>query len=501
MTQKSSYRQILKSSAIIGGSSVVNVVVSLLRIKIIAVLLGPTGIGLISLLQNLMATGSQISALGLNNAGTRQIAEANGNNEQGRLDAARHALFWGTIVLSVIGGGTLWLLREVLAERVLNDPTMAFSVGCLGLGVALTIVAGSQSAILAGMRRIGDIAQSQITTALFSTLLGVAAIGFLSERGLVLYILSIPFVSFVVSSIFVARIPKESSCRPSLAALAEQWNIMVRVGAAFMIAGLAGTLGQLMVRALVQRELGSEHLGYFQAAWSISMTYLGFVLGAMATDYYPRLTAAIQDRENAIGLVNEQTEVALLLAGPILLSLLGLAPWVISILYSVEFRPATSILRWQLLGDVLKVVSWPMSFVVIAYGKAILFMVSEIVVMTIFVFCTWILLPFLKLEATGVAFLVLYLAYVPMMYFILRRLMTFHWDAHIKSEILILFTCAAIVAVGGHLNDLVGAALGLIFCFGFGVRSFVKLAGMANVGGPAGKLAMFFRQQAQRFKS
>jgi len=69
------------------------------------------------------------------------------------------------------------------------------------------------------------------------------------------------------------------------------------------------------------------------------MTYLGFVLGAMATDYYPRLTAAISDTATATRLVNEQTEVALLLCAPVLLAMLGLAPWVIHLLYSAEFAP------------------------------------------------------------------------------------------------------------------------------------------------------------------
>jgi O-antigen/teichoic acid export membrane protein len=58
------YRQILRSSSIIGGASFVGVLVALLRIKAAAILLGPAGVGLIGLLQSLMATAASVSALG-----------------------------------------------------------------------------------------------------------------------------------------------------------------------------------------------------------------------------------------------------------------------------------------------------------------------------------------------------------------------------------------------------------------------------------------------------
>src|SRR5690606_21305760 len=153
---------------------------------------------------SLMATTAQVSALGLGNAGTRQIAQATESNDQARIDEARRALFWGTLVLAGIGGRVLWLLRVPLAVRVLRDASLAPMVGWLAVGVALTIATGSQTALLTGMRRIGDIARAQIGTALLSTLFGVGAIWWLGERGLVPFVLSVPLLGFIVSFLFVA---------------------------------------------------------------------------------------------------------------------------------------------------------------------------------------------------------------------------------------------------------------------------------------------------------
>ena len=400
----------------------------------------------------------------------------------------------------MLGGAALWLLRNVLAEFVLKDASLAPMIGWLGIGVALTVASGSQNALLAGMRRIGDIARSKIITAALSALLGVGAIAWLGERGLILYILSAPFVGFIVGHVFVARLPRLETPIPSLPALAGQWKVMVRLGFAFMVGGLIVTLGQLVIRILVQRDLGVESLGYFQAAWAISMTYLGFVLGAMGTDYYPRLTAAIHNREKAISLVNEQTEVALLLAAPVLLATLGLAPWIIHLLYSEAFAPATSIMRWQLLGDVLKVISWPLGFVVISSGKGALFIVTEAFSMGVFVIGTWLLLPYMQLEATGIAFLGMYLVYLPIMLIVTYLLIGFRWQRHIKWEAACLFFCAVIVAGTGHYHDVAGAIVGLIAALVLGIRSLVKLSAMAELGGRVGKLAALCQRQVQRLK-
>ncbi|MCB1507177.1 MAG: O-antigen translocase, partial [Hyphomicrobiaceae bacterium] len=76
MSDQNSYRTILRSSSIMGGASVINVLIGLLRMKLVAVLLGPAGIGLIGLLQNLMQAASGVAAMGLGTVGVRQIAEA-----------------------------------------------------------------------------------------------------------------------------------------------------------------------------------------------------------------------------------------------------------------------------------------------------------------------------------------------------------------------------------------------------------------------------------------
>jgi PST family polysaccharide transporter len=278
--------------------------------------------------------------------------------------------------------------------------------------------------------------------------------------------------------------------------MSREWQAMVTLGFAFMLSGLVTTLGHLAARTLVQHDLGPEALGQFQAAWTIGMTYLGFVLSAMATDYYPRLTAAINDTATVTRLVNEQTEVALLLCAPVLLAMLGLAPWVIHLLYSAEFAPAVEILRWQLLGDILKVMSWPLGFVLLAIGAGKTYIATESLGMGVFVLGVLIGLPLIGVTATGVAFLALYVAYLPLVWWLGGRRIGFRWTPAVKAQALAVMAAAVAVDITARWSEPLGAVLGVGMALVTGIWAMMRLSSMAGAGGRLGRIAHF----AERMK-
>ncbi|MBN8493399.1 MAG: hypothetical protein J0M00_18475 [Burkholderiales bacterium] len=61
MSESSSYRQILRSTSIIGGAAALNIGIGLLRMKAVALLLGPAGVGLIGLATNVVALVSNVA--------------------------------------------------------------------------------------------------------------------------------------------------------------------------------------------------------------------------------------------------------------------------------------------------------------------------------------------------------------------------------------------------------------------------------------------------------
>ena len=484
-----SYRRILKSSSIIGGASVINILIGLVRTKIVAVLLGPAGIGLVSLYMSLISTATAVASMGIGTVGTRQIAEAHGKEDERALAVVRRAMFWGVLLLASAGALVVWALREVLAVKVLGGVQNANIVGWLALGVALSVGSASQGALIQGMRRIGDMARLSVYGAVLNTVLGVALLWQWREAGLVAFVLMAPLANFLLGHWYVSRLPKLAPDPIAMREMAQQWQALIRLGVPFMGAGLVGALVQLWIRVEVGNTLGAESLGHFQAAWAISMQYIGFVLAAMAADYYPRLTGVIHDHQAAARLVNEQTEIALLLSAPVFIAMMGLAPWVIHLLYSAEFVPAVEVLRWQILGDVLKVATWPLGFVILAAGAGKTFFFTETLALVtmgglIFAFSSSV-----GLQITGIAFLVCYVIYLPMVYWLARRRIKFKWSGSVVKLGGTTFVLCVGVAVASSLS-----LWGVVFAVGssiaFGVYTLVRLAHMSNLGGPIGRMVV-----------
>jgi len=418
----SSHRQIFKSSAIIGSASAINVIIGLIKVKVLAVLLGPTGIGLMGLYDNIMRMGATLTGCGISNSGVRQLAAS--RNEESMLAIIRRALWLGNLILGMAGLLMLWFFREPVALLVFGDTAHATEVGWLGVGVLLSLVSASQTALLQGLRRIGDQARVTIISAVLGTIVGVSIIWLMGEEGVIWFVVSLPAISALIASIYARKLPR-LVYQKDWARIRNQWIAMLKLGIPFMAAGLLTLATQLAVRTIIVHELGLEASGHFQAAWSISMTYIGFVLGAMGADYFPRLTSEINDHRRAGNLVNEQSEMALLLAGPVLLVMVTLAPWVITLLYSVEFVEAVDILRWQVMGDILKVASWPMGFILLALGRGGLFIGTEITWNAVYFSSIYFGIDDFGLLITGLGFFVSYIVYVIFVWLVAKRLIDY----------------------------------------------------------------------------
>lgn len=444
-----SHRQIFRASAIIGSASVIKVGIGVASTKVIAMLLGPIGIGLLGLYQNILQVANTLAGFGLASSGVRQFAACQG--DAANISLIRKALFIANLLLGVIGAIVLWSVREEVATSVMGGAEHAEQVGYLGIGVLLTLLATSQTTVLQGLRRLGDLARVQILSALASAITGSAAIWLWRDAGLVAFLVAVPATSILIAAWYVRKLPKASMVLQEWEDLRKQWEALFSLGIPLMTAALLTLVVQLIARSWVTQKLGLESAGFFQAAWLISMSYLGFVLNAMGTDYYPRLTGLIHDKTLATKLVNEQTELLVLMTAPILLIMMTFAPWVIEALYSDKFIPAADLLRWQTLGDIVKVMTWPMGFVVLAQGRGLLFIVTQLNWNAWYLAVLWFGMSSLNLQAIGIAFVVAYCTQFIVVFIAAKRLVKFKSNINnILTGMTILLMASATFVVSSY---------------------------------------------------
>jgi enterobacterial common antigen flippase len=457
-----SHKEIFKSTTIIGGASVINITLGILRTKVLALLLGPTGIGLLGIYNSILATASALGGCGLAVSGVRQIAEAQATNDQTIITNTRKALLWATLILAFIGAVLLFLLRIRISVWTFGNSKHAREIAILSVGVFVYILSGSQGALLNGLRRIGDLAKSNIFSALIGTILSILIILFFRERGIVFVVLTTAVTMFLATWYYSCKI---NSVKELFVAeeIKSQITKLLRLGIVFMATGFLNTGTQYVIRVVINRELGLEAIGYFQAAWSISMLYVGFVLDAMVKDYYPRLTAQANNHPAVNQLVNEQIEIALLLSGPLIIAMMTFAPLVINLLYAPSFVHATPILKWQVVGTLFKIISWAIGYIIVAKGRGMTFFCTELAWNFFYITGVWWGIRYFGLLITGISFFAAYSLYIILVYLIAINLTGFSLRLKNIAMLIVIVICLLAISLLSTISLLSSYFFGSIF--------------------------------------
>lgn len=462
MSDKKSYWQILKSSALIGGSSAINMAFGIVRTKAMALLLGSSGMGYLGIYGSIADLARTIAGLGINSSGVRQIAESAGSGDEERIARTVKTLRRVALVTGVTGALLLVLLAKPVAIFSLKSADRAGAVALLALVALLGDISGAQMALVQGMRRIADLARMNILGAFYGTVFSIAIVYFWREKGLVPSLICVAAMG-ILTSWWYARKIKVKPVRITFAQTWEETGELVKLGSAFMVGTLATFGCAFLVRVILLRNVGSDAAGYYQAAWGLGGFYIGFILQAMGADFYPRLTAVANDHAECNRLVNEQAEVGLLIAGPGLLATLTFAPIVIILFYSSKFAPAAEILRWICLGMFLQVITWPMGFIVLAKGKRKIFFWTELLTNSGYAGLIWVCVHFFGLLGSGIAFFILYLCHSVTVYLLARHLTGFSWSAANRQLALLFAPLVAVVFAGWYfLPQIPAAILGMV---------------------------------------
>jgi antigen flippase len=467
-----------------GGAAVVTFLLGMLRTKVAALLIGTTGVGLTAgfvTIQNLIST---FAGLGIQSSAVREIVVAVGKGNQqaiGRKVLVLRRVCWLT---GLVGMLTMMAFSSFFSQLTFNSSAYTLDIAALGIVILLVNLAGGQLTLLQGMRLIGDMARVNIYGAFFSTLIAICFYYWLGLRGIVPSLISIAAIQLTTAWFFARRIQLPLVTLTWIETFQEA-NEMVKLGIVFMWNGLMLSAVSYFTIILITQQIDLHAVGLYSAAFLLSGMSVNLVLGAMGADYYPRLTGVANDKTAMNRLVNEQTEIGLLLAAPCMLATLALAPWILQIFYTREFLDAVELLQWFVLGCFGRVISWPLGFVILALGKGRWFLVTETGANLAHLALIALGLSMFGLEGVAIAFFVLYLGYIVAVYFLCRHLTGFSWSTGCRRiAIYTLPVSLFLFIISRNLPMLPAALIGIaasvvtaVFC----IRELVRRLGMDSL--------------------
>ena len=425
----------LKSSLLLAAASVINVVLGAIRTKFLAVQLGPELFGVMGLYTTLMQMIQSIASLGLNQSAIREIAAAAGSKDSSRIARCVRAYQRIVLVTGCIGMVLTLCAAYPASLLTFHNRHHTWTIATLSIVVFFSQIQAGQNVLFQGLRRIGDLAAISISSGILSTMMAIPIALYFKQDSIVPFLLAAS-VGQVLATWWYAR-------RVQVQAMAVSWRetwelsrSMLKLGLAFVVSGIATTVSAYAIRLTINDSLGEAAVGLYQSAFTISGIYIGFILQAMGSDYYPRLAGiSDDDRASQNQLVNEQTIMALYLAVPGLISALVLSDVLIWTMYSSRFAGASGILRWQVLGLLGRIISWPMGFILLARSDSKLVLLTEISTAIVHVCLVWICVTYFGFDGAGIAYAVLYLYYLTLIYWVVHFRHGYAYSASTRATI------------------------------------------------------------------
>lgn len=386
--------------------------------KAVALVSGPSGVATIGQFQNFVQIVLTAAKGGLDTGVTKYAAEYG-------LDEERSAILFSTAARLCAGSCAIVSLvlligATPLAVFFLHSPEYAYILRLFGLTLCMFVANSLLLAIVNGLHEIRTFIVINIVQSLVTLLLTIACIAWLGLDGaLIALVTNQSLVLFVLlwrlrghARIHIDAFRRHFDRNQAIRLV--QFSLMTTVSA------IAAPVTAMLVRGQVMSQLGADAAGYWQAMWYIATVYLTVVTTSLSVYYLPKLSAT----SDPVALRQELKQGFVVVMPIVMGSALALylaRDLIVRVLFTEAFRPMLRLFAWMLIGDVIKMASWLLSYLMLAKAMTRAFVATEIIFSASFVALAYAFIRLYGFEGIALAYAANYVLYLAAVAVITKR--------------------------------------------------------------------------------
>jgi O-antigen/teichoic acid export membrane protein len=451
MSTQNSYRQIFKATSIYGGVQVIVIIVAIIRSKFIAMLLGPSGMGIVALLTSTLAIIRNVTEFGLGTSAIKSIAAAHASGDENKVGTVIVVLRRWVLITGLLAVAVTMILAPWLSNITFGNNQYIWAFIFISITLLFTQMSDGQSALLQGTRQTRYLAQTNLLGTLLGLLISIPLYYFFGEGGIVPAII-LSAASILSLNWFFANKVKIKKVAVDKETIIRDGKQMLTLGFILSLGWLVSSLTSYVIRVFIGKHGNIADVGLYNAGLTIVGTYVGLVFTSMGTDYYPRLASIADDRAKLNREINHQTEIALLILAPMLAAFIVYANFGIIVLYTKEFLQINSMIQWSAVGIFFKTVSWTIGFIFLAKGASKVYFWNELISNSYQLILNLIGYYYWGLTGLGVAFLLGFILYFFQVFFIAHRLYAFRFSNTFYKVFFVQLSISAICLLIARAN-------------------------------------------------
>lgn len=441
--------RVLKALGMFGSVQAVTIFCSVVRVKLLSVLVGPAGVGLNALYNNTSELVSSTTQLNMRQSSVRDISASDSDDERRMMAAV--VLRWGWW-LGLSGMVVMALLSPLFSYISFGNFDYTAQFALIAAAMIALGLANAQMAVMQGFSELRMLARTNLYGNLIATVIAVIAYW---QWGLIAIAPVLVVYKFVIMGAcrYQMRRLMHELPRPTVSEALHKGRGFLCLGAYMTVAGLFMVVIQYVFSVYLNRAVSTEELGVYQAGNTLVGSYIGFVFTAVTLEYYPRLASRVKSRKRMSVTVNHEAVLLLWVMVPLLVMFECCSDFMIKLLYSSRFEAVLPYVAVAVVGVVPRAVSVCFSYVMLARGDGRAYLAVEGLSCLFGLTVNIVSYEFFGFFGLGAAYLVWYALYAAMTVLVCRRRYRLTVNA---TTVWLAAGATLLVAVAAVMKTLVG---------------------------------------------
>ncbi|MBZ9650808.1 O-antigen translocase [Psychroflexus montanilacus] len=408
----------MKVSSFNSLSVVVKMIAGLGVSKLTALYLGPQGIALLGNMRNGLELFQKFSTGGLDNAVVKYSAEY-------KQDVKVFSPFLSTLIgvgfaVCVLTMGFIFMFSESINALIFRTKDFVFVIKLLAFVLPLHVMNIYLMAILKGFSEFNKVIKINIASHILNLTLFAILLYIQGLEGALLAVVLVPsamlFFTLYHVKIYSGKLMAFSFSQFSIPMLKNlgQFAFMTLISSATF------PFVYLGIRNFLIDTIGEEEAGFWESTQRISNYYLLFVLSLLNLYILPKLAEA-QSRQQFRDIIFSFYKQILPIFILGLFIVYVLRDWIVRLIFSEEFIPATDLFLWQMVGDFFRVLALVMVYQFHAKKMMWHYILTDLFLALSLYFSALYFIPKVGLEGVVIGHALTYVAYFLIILFLFRK--------------------------------------------------------------------------------
>jgi O-antigen/teichoic acid export membrane protein len=391
--------------------------------KAIAIYIGPEGTSLTEQFRNFLQTAQGFATMGISEGVTKYAAKYQNNKKQ--LSSFLASTYKIVLITSIIVGAFLVLFSGQINHQLFGQRDFSLLIMLTGILIPVLSINIILLAILNGFQKYKKITYINIISNITSALIAIFLVKVYGLIGSLILIIATQLISFITTLFFIRADMVELLNFSLKNSKTIHYKRLYSYIIMALVTAIVIPLFSILIRNLIFNFYTDDngiHAGYWDAVKKISGLLLAFITPIFSLYYYPQLAKIRTNKEFKLELKKFYKQIfPLFLTALIILFLLKY--WAILLFFSKAYLPMKDLFAWQLAGDLIRIMSLTIAFLMLAKSHVIKYIATEIGFWIIYYGLSCLLINHYQLKGVVIAYFITYILYFVSLLILYRKIL------------------------------------------------------------------------------